>query len=218
MQYCYFILSPHTHFKCSLRIFRRPFFTLSEECGCNIFALYCKHKQTQWEKLSGRNACIFYSLYMHNGPCRRTKRSRPRALKGNPSASDLVFGAQSPKWGCHSCLFVSAGPGPGAGLSKRHHMTACPISKMLLFELSEVRQSVTSPLYTGALHTQAIIEAVLWRVSCKIASSCDKNPGRQRWLDNSWNVVTALKSTWIQWGRKEADGSEMIWPSFRGLG
>lgn len=138
-----------------------------------------------------------------------------KAVKGNPSGSDLVFGARSPKRGTHSCLFVC--PGPGAGLSKRHHMIACPSSKMLLFELSEVRQSVTSPLQTGVLETQAIIEAFLWRVSCKIASSCDKKPGPTTLTWQQLKCGHGLKSTWIHWARKEADSCKIIWPSFHGL-
>lgn len=46
------------------------------------FAPYCKHKQTHWENLSERNACIFYSLCMHNGLCRRTQGSWPRLWRG----------------------------------------------------------------------------------------------------------------------------------------
>lgn len=128
-----------------------------------------------------------------------------KAVKGNPSGSDLVFGAWSPKWGTHSCLFVY--PGPGATLSKSHHMIPRPVSKMLLFERSEVRQSVTSPLQNR-----------LWlRLFFEGVSSKTDGPPAAKWKNADLTAVKCghrLKSTWIQWARKEADGCKMIRPSF----
>lgn len=174
----------------------------------DYFVTYRKCKHAHWEKVSDRNASISLIICvqwtMQKNPGILTK-----AVKGNPSGSDLVFGAWSPKWGTHSCLFVY--PGPGATLSKSHHMIPCPVSKMLLFERSEVRQSVTSPLQ-NRLWLKLFFEGVSSKTDGPPAAKC-KNADL-----TAVKCGHRLKSTWIQWARKEADGRKMIRPSFHRVG
>lgn len=68
-------------------------------------------------------APVSLSLCVHNVLWKKNPGILTQPVKGNPSGSDLVFGAWSPKWGAHSGLFVY--PSLCSGLSQA--ITWCPL-------------------------------------------------------------------------------------------
>lgn len=93
-----------------------------------------------------------------------------KAVKGNPSGSDLVFGAWSSKWGTHSGLFVY--PSPCSGLSKAitwfplllSHVT---VSKISQFEGLKLGRPWRHCLRTGVI---AWIKTELWRFLLRVSN------------------------------------------------